>query len=178
MANVNPMRGEVAFDLFVGAENYSTVKDGDVMLLFTTADLAKIVSENNLSGLPEIAQKVGGENPSVIQSCLYYGLKYTETRKRFIDSRTWLDDLPFPLGYAAAFIGDCLAWQSAGIMGFTGRDWYEARLESSKTGESLDRIFRRKMEERYPDSASAKSEGENGPFASSTGSSQMEPYLA
>jgi hypothetical protein len=179
MSGINPLSGEVEFDLFVGAEAFAGVKSGDVMLKYTTADIAKIQQALQVVGLPEIGAKIEAQDANAVQQCLLHGLKYTETKKPFITNPKWLDDLPFPLGQAAAFIGDALAWQSAGLVGFTARDFYESRIEAVNSGRALHEIFAEKIAARSrggkpvqvnePDTLD-----DSRPFSSSTGSSPTE----
>lgn len=152
MAGINPHRGEVEFDLFVGHDGYAEINPGDVYLRFTNDDLARICKAHGVQNPRELAVRIQGGAIDVAQSCLFYGLK---TRLGGAGERRWqanpkfADDTPFAIGLATEKIGDALTWN------ITGRTAAELFAEWQKQSKG----------------AGNGEPEEAGPFASSSGNS-------
>jgi hypothetical protein len=153
MSAINPHRGEVEFDLFVGQEGYSQIGPGDVYLRFTNDDLARICGEHGVENPRDLAVKIEGGAIKVAQSCLFYGLKTRlggTAERRWQPNAKFTEDTPFAIGVATAKIGDALTWN---ILGKTGAQLLQEYLEQQKAAKT------------------AEAE-EAAPFASSSGSSR------
>lgn len=153
MSGLNPHRGEVEFDLFVGAPGFADVKPGDVYLRFTTDDLARICAELKIETTQEIASKIQQGSVSAAVTALAYGLKTrgeNAPERKFVTNKKWLEDTPFAIGVATAKVGDALVWNLYGkTAGELVSDYMQAR-------------------------ANAGGDDTNAPFQSSNGSSLTE----
>lgn len=139
MHALNPHRGEVEFDLFVGHEGYETIKPGDVYLRFTNDDLARICEQHGVENPRELAVKIRDGAIKVAQSCLFFGLK---TRAGGTPERRWqpnpkfADDTPFAIGQATEKIGDALTWNITGKTATQLFEEYQATIKAAKEAEA------------------------------------------
>lgn len=109
--SINPHRGEVAFDLFVGKDGYETIEPGDLMFRLTNDDIARIIQEvkaETIKGLGsslatvdpatrqqilamelgidsprDLAVKIQGGNTTAITACLMRGVRWARDKEPF-----------------------------------------------------------------------------------------------
>lgn len=117
MTGLNPHRGEVEFDLFVGAPGFEDVKPRDVYLRFTTDDLARICADLKIDSIRDLSMKIQEGSITAAICALAYGLKTRGENipeRKFVTNKKWLEDTPFAIGMATGKVGDALIWNLYG----------------------------------------------------------------